>query len=156
MDNKGLSLLSLHKYWLQANRMMEDFIQEIGELPENTNIDNIYQYCSRINNTSIHTYRDLWVASIFIVIEGYKKLKLNDNKIDNLISENKKGISELREFRNSICHFEIPSQRNKKMKKLNNLSIKWLQELHFAFAEYLLTALTSIKQNAKENIHRSL
>ena len=30
MDDTNQFLLSLHKYWVQANRMREDFIQEIN------------------------------------------------------------------------------------------------------------------------------
>lgn len=147
MNNKTQNILSLHKYWMQANRMKEDLNYEMEKLPENTNIEDIYQYCSKTNNIAIHTYRDFWLASLFTVIQGYKTLKLTDDKINNLISINKKGISELKDFRDSTRHFELPSERNKKMKKLSNLSIVWLQEIHYAFGKYLYEKISRLKSS---------
>lgn len=147
MNNKAQNILSLHKYWMQANRMRADLAYEMGKLSENTNIEDIYQYCSRTNNIAIHTYRDFWLASLFTVIQGYKTLKLTDDKINNLILTNEKGIKELKDFRDSTRHFELPLERNKKMKKLSNLSIVWLQEIHSAFGKYLFEEVNKLKSS---------
>ena len=148
MDKKNQPLLSLHKYWIQANRMREDLIKEMEKLPADADIEDLYQYCLRTNNIALHTFRYFWLASLCTVIEGYKKLQLNDNKINNLISNSLKNIEDLRKFRNSTRHFELPSQRNKKIKDLK-ISMKWISELHAAFGEYLFNKVTELttKQN---------
>lgn len=136
MDDTNHFLLSLHKYWMQANRMREDFIQEIKKLPDSADIEDLYIYCSEENNIELHTYRDFWLASLYTVIRGYQDLKLNDNTIDDILSRNKKGIKELKKFRDSTRHFELPTERNKKFVGLKNLSMTWIQGVHLSFNEY--------------------
>ncbi|MBH03708.1 MAG: hypothetical protein CMP08_06240 [Xanthomonadales bacterium] len=45
-------------------------------------------------------------ASMFVVIEGWKKLKLRDQKIEEILDQNREGVDLLRRARNAVYHFQ--------------------------------------------------
>lgn len=47
-----------------------------------------------------------WYASVWVVIEGWKKLKLKDAIIDNILEEYSDYCTLLRQYRNCIFHYQ--------------------------------------------------
>jgi hypothetical protein len=130
MDQKNQFIPSLHRYWLQANRIREDFLQEANKRKE-SNVYNLY------------IYRDLWLASLHTVVVSYRSLELNDPDI--VIDESL--IYTLEFFRNITYHFEFPSKRDKKITRLSNLSLKEINDLHNLLGAYLIRELIIIQKN---------
>lgn len=51
----------------------------------------------------IRIYMDMWYSSLFVVIEGWRELYIDDNIINELLkSEN---VDLLRKYRNSVFHY---------------------------------------------------
>ena len=45
-------------------------------------------------------------ATMYVVIEGWQQLKLQDVEIDRILQENQEGVALLRRARNAIYHFK--------------------------------------------------
>lgn len=70
---------------------------------------------------------------IYVVIEGYKELKYEDEKIDRLLAQND-FVDSLRLFRNATFHYQKKAIPEKALKFLElEESETWIGELHIAF-----------------------
>jgi hypothetical protein len=49
------------------------------------------------------TFTNFWLATLFVVSEGWKKLKVADVEINTLIAQH---LDSLRLFRNAVYHFQ--------------------------------------------------
>jgi hypothetical protein len=66
-----------------------------------------------------------WLASLFVVIEGWKSLKIGEPQIDKMIDEH---WDSLRLFRNAVFHFQ-PHDR-KRIQFFDVEKFNWANEMH--------------------------
>src|SRR6266487_1872397 len=77
----------------------------------------------------------LWSATMYVVIEGWRKLKLRDLKIDHLLESEIVDI--LRRFRNVTYHYQLDHIRDPRFQALMNPDrLLWKGILSQAFREF--------------------
>jgi len=77
-------------------------------------------------------------ASMYVVIEGWEQLKLEDSEIDNILSQNEEGVDLLRRARNSVYHFQKEMHGEKMLAFANELGRDdWIIRLYYEFVRFL-------------------
>jgi hypothetical protein len=71
------------------------------------------------------TFMLYWLASLFVVAEGWKSLKIGEPTIDRIIDAH---WDSLRRFRNAVFHFQ-PHDR-KQIEFFDLAKFNWAEELH--------------------------
>jgi hypothetical protein len=77
-----------------------------------------------------------WYASLYVVVEGFQSLHLNDPTIEALVQSS--NANALRRCRNAVFHFR-PSYLSARSLKLISAPdfVRWVRELMTAFRAYL-------------------
>jgi len=77
-------------------------------------------------------------ASMYVAIEGWEQLKLQDAEVERILHENKEGVVLLRRARNAVYHFQ------KKMygEKMTEFAYEfgkdsWVVDLYYEFVRFL-------------------
>ncbi|MGO8754745.1 MAG: hypothetical protein ACLQHK_05890 [Gallionellaceae bacterium] len=122
-------LLSLHRYFIWANRMRTHF-DELLQL-ENYAMAPQGQIESRL-------YMSYWYAGLYVVIEGWRELGLSDVPIDDLL--NSPNVELLRRYRNGTFHFKraYNDQRFMELLKDGTDVVAWVRELNQQFGRFFL------------------
>ena len=81
----------------------------------------------------------LWYASVWVVIEGWRELKLKDDTIDSLLDEYSDYCTLLRQYRNYIFHYQekITDKRLIALHEKGKESTFWLHVLFQEFQRFL-------------------
>jgi hypothetical protein len=90
------SLLVLHDHWLTAEGVF-DYVEADFVEPTPT-FRKVFEDRSRMYRTS-----EVWIALIYVVIEGYEGLNARDKRIDALLTDTDR-VTALRRFRNALFH----------------------------------------------------
>jgi len=118
----------LHERYIWANRMKVLMIKVLKKESELHKVEKFYQ----IETTM---YMNLWYALLYTVIEGWRKLKLKDASIVNLLRS--KNVDLLRRYRNYVFHFG-----DEKIEELDLLKSKesalWIQNLNSELGKWFL------------------
>jgi len=79
-----------------------------------------------------------WNAGLYVVVEGFKELKLKDAKIQQLLQS--PNVEALRLVRNATFHFQKDSFISKKVIPFSKSedSVPWVRSLTEAFSEFFL------------------
>jgi hypothetical protein len=90
------SLLVLRNHWLTAEAVF-DYVEAdlVGPTPT---FRKVFEDRSRMYRTM-----EVWVALIYVLIEGYADLNVRDERIDALLIHTER-VSALRRFRNALFH----------------------------------------------------
>jgi len=75
----------------------------------------------------LETYLSFWLAALFVVVEGFNKLKMKDPRVQRLFKEN---LGHLKMVRHDTYHFIV-----KKRSRLPEMD--WAEELHAAVAAFI-------------------
>ena len=94
MVDKREEILSLHRYFIWANKMRVNF----ESLALKSNLDEF------LVQMDLMMYMSYWYGTLFTVIEGWQDLHLEDHKIENLLVSDK--IELLRRYRNGVFHYQ--------------------------------------------------
>jgi hypothetical protein len=99
------------------------------------------------NDLSIYfvSHLELWLACLYVVIEGYEELGLTDPAIDKLIPKNREV---LRRLRNYALHYTPDIRRFYDFidaRVDGQLSLNWARDLHSAFREFIFRYCTDEK-----------
>jgi hypothetical protein len=132
------SFLALHRYWMYANRMREYFEKALldpdwREMVQKQNAK--AQLVFWIHDPGI--FMSYWYGGLYVVIEGWRELGLNDPTIDRLLTS--PNVDLLKRYRNGIFHF----QKNYVDQRFSGFiesqdSVPWVRELNLAFDSYFL------------------
>jgi hypothetical protein len=119
-----LAIQRLCRYWYRA-QLMRELTHYMRD--EHTS-ENDYL---RENWWEFETYLSYWLSGLFVVVEGFNKLKLKDARVQKLFKEH---VSNLKKWRHETYHFaiELDPAGNKVLAELN-----WAEELHEAIGDYL-------------------
>ncbi len=77
-------------------------------------------------------YTHLWMALLYVTVEGFLQLKIDNPKIGSLLSEQR--LDDLRLFRNSVFHPQKSFDKRERMHAIEKLN--WAQDLHIAFVDF--------------------
>lgn len=123
--------MSLHKHWLNADAIRQVYLTKVpdyDDYPEE--LSEFAQMFSSFARLSV------LYGLVYVVIEGYKELKLQHKEVDELLSE-KEFVDALRLFRNSTFHYQKQPIPEKALKFLNMAESEiWIRKLHSAFKKF--------------------
>ena len=94
-----LELRVLHQYFFWADRMRVHFEQAIKK-PTPPGID-----LPLFQEPEKWLYMSYWYAAMYVVIEGWQQLKLSDERVDELLS-NEPFVQALKRYRNGVFHYQ--------------------------------------------------
>ena len=81
----------------------------------------------------IFVYLNYWLATLYIVAEGFFELKLKDDIIERIIHEH---LDDLRRFRNAMFHLQRTNQKHNVFIDRDLKKILWAEELFFEFQDF--------------------
>jgi hypothetical protein len=109
-----MAAATLHRHWIRANIMKQ----------------HIYQ-------TSIE-YSHYWLISIVCIIEGYNKLKLDNEECCSWINSNQDLLTTIKKIRDFYCHFgNIEKVVNTHISSLTSEEVNSLFLFHKVFGEFI-------------------
>lgn len=139
-------LISLHKHWCTADAVKQFVTADLkefknGEFPE---------WFAAIGNTQSKMSRMcVWYALLYVVVEGFKELKLSHPAVDECL-KNDEYVNQLRRFRNAIFHYQKNPFSEKLLEFLEaEESENWIRELNKALEKFFLDALPIEEQIEK-------
>jgi hypothetical protein len=119
-------VVALHRYFIWANKMRTDF-----------------DILLNIDKPGIKIEQDLymsyWYGGLYVVIEGWDKLDLNDTVIDGLLAK-KEYVELLRRYRNGVFHFQKTyfDRRFVNILEQGKDFVTWVRKLNGEFGRYFL------------------
>jgi hypothetical protein len=129
-------LVSLHKHWLNA-----DAVKQVvsAQLPGESNLPDVFLQLAEMHSSFARL--SVLYGLIYVVIEGYRELKLKSEKVDLLLAQ-EDFVDALRLFRNATFHYQKKAISEKAMKFLElEESEIWIRELHQSFKLFFEEAL---------------
>ncbi|MEM7245531.1 MAG: hypothetical protein AAF533_09320 [Acidobacteriota bacterium] len=84
-----------------------------------------------------------WLASLHVVAEGYREIKLHDDQIDELLTSS--HADTLLRCRNSLFHFQKDyfDARFSELFRAGGEAMTWARDLHERLSEYLSSEIES-------------
>lgn len=129
----------LHRHFIWANRM-RIYFDEILKKHTEKKIDG-----HRFGIESM-MYMSLWYGLLYVVIEGWKSLKLRDVVIDKLLKSS--NVDLLKRYRNATFHY--PEKRKYHDERFEaffkeQTTVEWVRKLNSELGRYFLDALKNNK-----------
>jgi hypothetical protein len=93
------AFVALHRYYIWANRFREMFETALSIKGEITEED-----WPRLFYEDIGQLMSYWYSALYVVVEGYQKLKYSDEKVDEMLQSENEDL--LRRYRNGVFHFQ--------------------------------------------------
>ena len=113
----------LAKYWFRA-QLMRDVVHW---LKEEHNLENL----PKEDWWEFETFLVYWLSGLFVVVEGFNKLKLKDARVQRLFKEH---LNHLKKLRHETYHFTV--ERDPSGSELIR-QLNWAEELHDAIGEFI-------------------
>lgn len=134
------SIFVLHKYFLHATLTKGLFVQALKKQSESgqklTDLD-----------PELMTRMRLWYATLYVVVEGWEVLGLQDERVETLLQDRAR-VELLKRFRNAAFHYQKEYFHEKEAQVYENVGFpNWINELSRAFGRYFLEFLK--KRNEK-------
>ncbi len=77
------------------------------------------------------TFTMFWFATLFVVSEGWKELKMADTEINSLIDQH---LDSLRLFRNAVYHFQKGDRKHKQF--FDAEKFNWAEQMQAAYRRF--------------------
>lgn len=135
------SFISLHKYFLSADRFKKLFQDYLN---------NEYDQDGQPEDPVLNNYMLTWYGSLFVVVEGWQKLKLQNEKVDEFL-ENADFIDKLRRCRNGVFHYQEQYYPKKIVEFFDEGSAKWISGLHDSISTHFLEEFKKRKAERKDS-----
>jgi hypothetical protein len=130
-------IMALHRYFIWQDEMRKHFFKRLHELAGR-----------RINEAGhpdieLFMYMSYWYAGLYVVVEGWRELGLQDEEIDALLDS--PNVELLKRYRNGVFHFQRSYYDVRFFELLSDGEdvVEWVNELVGAFSRYLLGAISS-------------
>jgi len=143
------AIVALHRYSMHANRMRQHFEaalkqnpskpRQLSPKPNITEIAAVMTDAVRYSADDRGMFMSYWYGTLYVVIEGWKQLRLSDPRLDKLIKS--PNVGRLKLYRNGVYHF----QRNYFDDRFAGFmkskdSVAWVREVHSEFGRFFLEA----------------
>jgi hypothetical protein len=135
-DEMPPELWSLHRYYIQGNQMRDCFDRYIA-----ANVGRLHEHQQLLESQVLMGY---WYTGLYVVIEGWRELKLADSKIDELLAS--PNVDLLRRYRHGVCHFQKDYNDARFMDLINQQGIAlWIREVNRELGRYFLDRIERAK-----------
>jgi len=85
-------------------------------------------------------FMSFWYGALYVVIEGYRDLKLAEPNIDALLQS--PNVDHLRQFRNGTFHFQKNPYSQKRVHLMASpSSVTWVQDIHKQLGVFIVKSL---------------
>ncbi|OGX08179.1 MAG: hypothetical protein A2Z88_03290 [Omnitrophica WOR_2 bacterium GWA2_47_8] len=124
-------IFTLHRYYIWANRMRVHFDEVLKKNLENKIPKNQFEIESRL-------YMAYWYGGLYVVIEGWKRLELVDETVNQLLRSKNVGL--LKRYRHGVFHFQ-PNYNDKKFLDFivdGENCVEWIRQLNLEFGRFFL------------------
>jgi hypothetical protein len=121
---QGLNRLSI--YWFRAE-LMHEFLHIVLREFDN----DFSKIASEGYWPEFEAYLSYWLSGLFVVVEGFNKLRLKDSRVQKLFREH---LAYLKAMRHETYHFSI-AKGPKASEVLRHMN--WAEELHEVVGEYI-------------------
>ncbi len=124
-------IVSLYRYFAWADYMRNHY-QEVRERDDRLEAAGVHDRLPYDEVMRAEMYMCFWFASLYSVIEGWRKLRLQDSEISALL---RSPLTEtLREFRNAVYHPEaFDDKRLERLVATGNDGSDWIIQVTVAF-----------------------
>ena len=97
MDNDAVH--TLHRYYIWANRLRDYFDKSLATkgMPSEASFPAWFA-------EDVGLFMSHWYAALYVVVEGYRELGLQNAKVDALLTS--PNVDLLRRYRNGVDHFQ--------------------------------------------------
>ena len=121
-------ILTLYRYWIWSDRMRVLFDDQLDSAGGRPSPDDMV----------LEPYWCYWYGSLYVVIEGWKKLQLSNAKIDGFLGS--VNVDLLRVFRNGVFHYQTKWWDDKFLRFITQGQdcVRWVRELHREFGRFFL------------------
>ncbi|MBV0892312.1 hypothetical protein KTN05_10660 [Paracoccus sp. Z118] len=136
----SLGVAVLHNHWIKADSINYHLRRSLrlGPKVESGMTDDLNALAQTIS--AMHVL-SVWYGLLWVVVEGYRELKLTDKKIDELLASDDM-IGSFRRFRNAVFHFQEEPLSPKLMDFITApASERWVNELNRSFDRFFSETL---------------
>jgi hypothetical protein len=129
---------TLHRYYIWANRMRVHFDDVLQRRMAAKIAKGRFEVESML-------YMSYWYAGLYVVIEGWKALKLSDQVIDKLLHSG--NVALLKRYRNGTFHFQktyYDARFIDLIEKGQNV-VQWIRTLNSELGRWFLAQLSDTK-----------
>src|SRR3989344_829781 len=126
-------IITLHRYFIWADRMRVHFDYILrNSKPASSKL------LQKKEGIDTFLYMSLWYGMFYVLIEGWRKLRLTDEKIDNLLKS--KNVDLLKRYRNGVFHFqkEYYDEHFMKLMAEGQDIANWIRNLRDEFSRWFL------------------
>lgn len=128
-----IEVASLHRYYIWQNQVRVHFHDELREARER---GEGLTHSSEAGIT-VFLYMSYWYAGLYVVIEGWRELGLQDDEIGQLLDS--PNVDLLRRYRNGVFHFQRTYYDERFIDLLRGADVvDWTRALNSAFGRALL------------------
>lgn len=152
MTTEEERVLTLHRYYAAATLMESRFRTTVEAQRANPRAA-AEDLRGRMPDPEVMIWMGCWYGFLYVVIEGWKELRLSDSAVDAALSDvdgrEHANLALLRRYRNGMFHY----QRAYHDEKFTNFfkeptSVHWIHALNRALDSYFLRFLASVKESS--------
>src|SRR5687768_7821161 len=121
ITTKNDDILILSRYFFTTQVMHENTIRTLRRDRKKTKLSD-----------RCMVYFDLWLSTMFVVVEGMEKCKVKDPNFGS-VKKNHRNI--LEGYRNSVFHFHNDNIKKEKFVEIEEI-IPWAEDLYYALLDY--------------------
>jgi len=138
-------LLSLHRYFLAANQQRVQFEKLLGDHADQHGGAPVY---AGENWNESWLWMSYWYAGVYVVVEGWRDLVLEDEEVDRLLASPNTEL--LRRFRNGTFHYQSKYWSEKVVELIRDGENvpQWAGDLNRMFGRYFLIRFGAIPPDA--------
>lgn len=144
---------SLHRYWICCNFIRDSFIKDLKN-----NLEHYEDLIKKSKNDFIANHllfldshfilKSYWYSSLYVVYEGCKEIKIEDEEVNKL--ENEPFLNKLRLFRNGTFHFQKDLYSTKLMDVDDTEDFtQWIYALHEALGKAIIRQMATLLPDKK-------
>ena len=138
MTAHDLPVLTLHRYFIWANRMRVHFDEVVRRGP-----DEVEHY-----ELETFLYLSYWYAATYVVVEGWKDCNLSDEAVDDLLES--PNVALLKKYRHGVFHFRsqyFDEERFAPLITEGKNVVEWIRSLMVALSLFFLKEIKRISGN---------
>ncbi|MGY4928559.1 hypothetical protein [Streptomyces sp. 900105755] len=123
-------LAVLHRHYIWADHMRVNFEERLKRAGSSA--------LGTDEGVEVEMYMSLWYGLTYAVAEGWRDLKVQDRKIEDLLDSS--NLALLKRYRNAVFHPQKEYWPEKFLAFLREgeESAKWVRELHLELGRFLL------------------
>jgi hypothetical protein len=124
-------VLTLHRYYIWANKFRTHFDQILGSAETLDPNPRVWFF------DEAGLFLSYWYAALYVVIEGWLELGLQDEEIDALLAS--PNVDHLRRYRNGVCHFQSKYFDERFVELMASPgSAEWVRSLNYELGRFFL------------------